>query len=353
MRIGIIGLPNVGKSTLFNALTRSFAAKASNYPFCTVDPNVGVVEVPDTRLSAIAEIVKPATVIPATVEFVDIAGLVRGASKGEGLGNAFLSHIREVHAICHVLRGFSGDDVIHVEGSVNPARDRETVEMELALADLVTVKKRISTIEGASRTGSKEKQQELEVLRKLEEALQEGLPAFEAPPDLHLLTVKPVIYVLNISETQLKSFSPEQARVQLKLPATSQVIGISAKIEEDLQNLSTDDTAAFLQELGVASSGLDQLIRAAYALLGYLTFFTAGPKEVRAWTITKGMTAPEAAGVIHSDFQRGFIAAETIAFENFVGFRGEQGSREAGKLRTEGKAYVVQDGDVLHVRFNV
>jgi hypothetical protein len=362
LRIGIVGLPNVGKSTLFNALTRTRAAQAANYPFTTIDPNVGVVEVPDERLQTIAAIVQPEKIIPASVEFVDIAGLVKGASKGEGLGNAFLSHIREVHAICHLVRAFQGGDVIHVDGSVDPARDRATIETELCLADLESVRKRIERVAGAARTGNKDAQTELTVLQKIESALQEGRIASsvafskeERPiaAGFQLLTMKPILYGANVSETELATMSSDAARTLLGLPANAVVVPLSAKIEEDLQDLSADERAAFLKELGVTGSGLDRLIAAAYEALGYITFFTAGPKEVRAWTITRGMTAPEAAGVIHTDFQSGFIRAETISYNDFVQFGGEAGAKNAGKLRAEGKEYVVSDGDVMHFRFNV
>ncbi|MBI3332287.1 redox-regulated ATPase YchF [Candidatus Peregrinibacteria bacterium] len=362
LQIGIVGLPNVGKSTLFNALTKSKGAMAANYPFCTIDPNVGIVEVPDERLRILTEMVKPEKVIPAAIEFVDIAGLVKGASKGEGLGNAFLSHIREVDAICHVVRAFQGGDVIHVEGSVDPVRDRLTIETELALADLSNLQKRMEKMEGAARTGDKEKIAELAVAKKIEAALQEGKLAStvtlekEQRPIAHafqLLTAKPMIYAVNVAEHELSVMTPDAVRSQLKLEPSAQVIIISAKIEEDLQELSPEDAAVFLADLKVTSSGLDRLIHAAYAALGYITYFTAGPKEVRAWTITRGMTAPQAAGVIHTDFEKGFIRAETISYKDFVQFKGESGAKDAGKLRQEGKDYVVQDGDVMHFKCNV
>ncbi|MBI1812739.1 redox-regulated ATPase YchF [Candidatus Peregrinibacteria bacterium] len=362
LRIGIVGLPNVGKSTLFNALTKSRGAQAANYPFCTIDPNVGIVEVPDERLRTLAELVKPKKVIPATVEFVDIAGLVKGASTGEGLGNKFLSHIREVDAVCHVVRIFEGGDVIHVEGSIDPKRDRETIETELALADLDSVRKRIEKTQGGARTGDKGKQLEWSVLQKIEAALQEGKPASSLSFDsderviareFQLLTLKPVIVALNASEAQMGSLTIDDVKAQMLLPSASQVVIISAKIEEDLQDLAPEEAQMFLLDLGVTSSGLDRLIAAAYDLLGYQTFFTAGPEEVRAWTITRGATAPEAAGVIHTDFQRGFIAAATISYNDFVQFGSEQKAKEAGKMRLEGKEYGVKDGDVMHFRFHV
>jgi GTP-binding protein YchF len=362
LQIGIVGLPNVGKSTLFNALTKTKAAQAANYPFCTIDPNVGVVEVPDARLKKLTELVQPKKTIPAAVEFVDIAGLVKGASKGEGLGNAFLSHIREIDAICHVVRFFEGGDIIHVEGNVDPKRDRETIEMELALADLANVKKRMEKLEGKARTGDKQGQIELAALKKIEAALQEGkvatsvaLSPEEADLAKHfqLLTQKPVIYAINASEDQIKTLSPDTARAKLTLPAGAQVVIICAKIEEDLQDLSEDEAKEFMKEFSMTTSGLDQLIRAAYAALGYITFFTAGPEEVRAWTVTKGAKGPQAAGVIHTDFERGFICAETIAYDDYVKAGSEAKAKEQGKMRTEGKEYVVKDGDVFHFRFNV
>lgn len=355
LRIGIVGLPNVGKSTLFNALTRSRKAEAANYPFCTIDPNVGVVEVPDERLDRLAAIVHPEKVIPATAEFVDIAGLVRGASKGEGLGNKFLSHIRDVHAVCEVIRFFGGSDVLHVEGAADPQRDREILEAELLLSDLDVLHRRIENLAGAARTGNAEKQKELGLAEKMKAALERGLLARAVSLDeeeratsssWNLLTSKPILYAANVSEEQMKNLDAERVGIP-------HIIPISAKLEEELQDLPPDEGRSLLAELGVASSGLDRLIAAAYALLGYIAFFTAGPKEVRAWTIAKGMRAPQAAGVVHTDFEKGFIRAETIAYDDFIRCSGEQGAREAGKLRIEGKDYVVQDGDVMHFRFNV
>lgn len=362
LRIGIVGMPNVGKSTLFNALTKTRAAQAANYPFCTIDPNVGIVSVPDERLSKLADLVHPKKIVPATVEFVDIAGLVKGASKGEGLGNAFLSHIREVDAICHVVRVFEGGDVIHVEGSVDPKRDRETIETELALADLAVVQKRRERLEGKARTGDKNAALEIAALAKIEAALQEGKGASavtfspeerEIARQFQLLTQKPVIFAVNASEEQLRTLTPEAAHSRLALPAQAQVVIICAKVEEDLQGLSEEDAKVFMREYAISSSGLDQLIRAAYTTLGYLTFLTAGPDEVRAWTVVKGATAPQAAGVIHTDFQRGFICAETIAYPDYVAAGSEAKAKEQGKMRTEGKEYVVKDGDIFNFRFNV
>ncbi|NOS68257.1 MAG: redox-regulated ATPase YchF [Candidatus Peribacteraceae bacterium] len=361
LRIGIVGLPNVGKSTLFNALTRSKGAQAANYPFCTIDPNVGIVEVPDERLTVLTGLIKPKKTIPAAVEFVDIAGLVKGASAGEGLGNKFLSHIREVDAICHVVRIFPGD-VIHVEGTVDPKRDRETIDTELALADLDGIKKRIDRVQGAARTGNKDAKTELALMEKIKAALEQGKPASSITFDkderpladgMQLMTLKPVIFAVNASEEQMTSLTPEDARKQLLLPPDAELVIISAKIEEDLQDLTPDEAKTFLKDLGVESSGLDRLIRAAYHRLGYFTYFTAGVEEVRAWTIHAGWTGPQAAGVIHTDFEKGFICAETISYKDFVQYGSELKAKEAGKMRQEGKTYVVQDGDVMHFRFNV
>lgn len=361
-KIGIVGLPNVGKSTLFNALTRTRGAQAANYPFCTIDPNIGIVEVPDVRLSKLTELVKPEKVIPTAVEFVDIAGLVKGASQGEGLGNKFLSHIREVHAVCHVVRMFEGGDILHVEGSVDPKRDRETIEAELALADLDSLSKRIDKLEPGARAGNADAKAELAVAKKIETALKEGKAASRVVLDkdemnyaknFQLLTLKPVFYAVNVSEQQLANTTEAEARAKLQLGPNDDLVLISAKIEEDLQDLSAEEAKMFLDELKVTSSGLDRLIHTAYHALGYITYFTAGSKEVRAWTVTKGSTAPQAAGVIHTDFERGFICAETIAFADYVAAGSEAKAKEMGKMRTEGKNYIVQDGDIFHFRFNV
>jgi hypothetical protein len=355
-------MPNVGKSTLFNALTRTRGAQAANYPFCTIEPNVGIVEVPDERLQKLADLVHPEKVIPAAIEFVDIAGLVRGASKGEGLGNKFLAAIREVDALCEVVRIFPGSDVIHVEGSVDPKRDRETVETELEIADLESLEKRLEKVRNVARSGDKERQKEVHVAEKLLAALKAGTLAISVPlsaeeeliaREFNLLTRKPILYAANVAEDQLHTVSAHEARTQLDLPESAQIIVISAKIEEDLQELTPEEASAFLQQLSVTSSGLTQLIQAAYAALGYQTFLTAGPQEVRAWTIRKGWTAPQAAGVIHTDFEKGFIRAETIAYADYSALGSEQKAKEAGKMRSEGKEYVVQDGDVMHFRFNV
>ena len=362
LKIGIVGLPNVGKSTLFNALTRTRGAEVANYPFCTIDPNVGIVEVPDERLLNLAHIVHPEKVIPATVEFVDIAGLIRGAHKGEGLGNQFLSHIREVHAICHVVRLFDHSDVIHTEGTLDARRDRETIEMELALADLAVLQNQMQKLEGAARTKDKEKQKELNVAKKILATVEEGKPAstvFLEEDDTQianhwsLLSQKPMLYAINCSEQQLMQLSIHDIQERLQLSASSFILPFSAKLEEELNELPEEEAMQLLRELHLTSSGLDRLITAAYRLLGYITFFTAGPKEVRAWTVVHGTKAPQAAGSIHTDFEKGFIRAETIGYEDYIAFGGEQGAREKGKLRTEGKEYMVQDGDVMHFRFNV
>ncbi|MDD5055269.1 MAG: redox-regulated ATPase YchF [Candidatus Peribacteraceae bacterium] len=362
LKIGIVGLPNVGKSTLFNALTRSHGAQAANYPFCTIEPNVGVVEVPDERLKKLAEIVKPEKIVPAIVEFVDIAGLVKGASKGEGLGNAFLSHIREVDAICHVVRVFEGSEVIHVEATIDPKRDRETIEAELCIADLDRVAKKIDKVQGGAKTGNKELMKELVVLEKINAALRAGklastvelgkeeIPYLKA---MQLLTAKRMIYGLNTDEQSLGKVSLHDAKIKAGLTDSDTAIIVSAKIEEELIELTPEEGKSMLKELGVESSGLDQLIRAAYDALGLQTYFTAGVKEVRAWTVKKGATAPEAAGVIHTDFEKGFIRAETIAYADYVASGGEHQAKEAGKMRIEGKDYIVKDGDVMHFRFNV
>jgi len=359
---GIVGLPNVGKSTLFNALTRTAAAQAANYPFCTIEPNVGRVAVPDPRLETLARIGKSQRIVPTSLEFVDIAGLVRGASKGEGLGNQFLANIREVDAIIHVLRCFEGGDVTHVEGSVDPIRDAETVETELMLADLESLERRAQGLVKRARGGDKEAAAQLALIEPLKAALEAGRPARTAIPRggeaaaarLQLMTTKPVLYVANVDEASAATGNAFSARVFEKARAEgAQAVVVSAAIEAEISQMPEADRADFLASLGLEDSGLDRIIRAGYALLGLITFFTVGPKEARAWTIVKGTKAPQAAGLIHGDFERGFIAAETIAYEDYVALGGEQGAKEAGKMRVEGKDYVVRDGDVMLFRFNV
>ncbi|MBS0560264.1 MAG: redox-regulated ATPase YchF [Proteobacteria bacterium] len=359
---GIVGLPNVGKSTLFNALTATAAAQAANYPFCTIEPNVGRVAVPDPRLGVLAAIGKSQKIVPTSLEFVDIAGLVRGASKGEGLGNQFLANIREVDAIIHVLRCFEDGDVTHVEGSVDPIRDAETVETELMLADLDGLEKRILAAQKKARGGDRESIAQVAVMEPLIEALREGRPARSAIPPgqeeavrrLQLLTSKPVLYVCNVEEASAATGNAHSARVaDLAAKEGARVVVVSAAIEAEVSQLPEEERGEFLEGLGLHDSGLDRVIRAGYGLLGLITYFTVGPKETRAWTIVKGTRAPQAAAVIHNDFERGFIACETTAYDDYVACRGEAGAREAGKLRIEGKDYVVQDGDVLLFRFNV
>ena len=360
--IALVGRPNVGKSTLFNALTQTAAAQAANYPFCTIEPNVGRVAVPDPRLDALARIGKSAKIIPTSLEFVDIAGLVRGASKGEGLGNQFLANIREVDAIVHVLRCFEDTDVTHVEGSVDPIRDAETVETELMLADLESLEKRAQGLVKRARGGDKEAIAQMALIDPIRAALETGRPARTAVPRgeeaaaarLQLMTTKPVLYVANVEEASAATGNAHSARVFEKAKAEgAQAVVVSAAIEAEISQMPEGDRAEFLGSLGLEDSGLDRIIRAGYALLGLITYFTVGPKETRAWTILKGMKAPQAAGVIHGDFERGFIAAETIAYDDYVALGGEQGAKEAGKMRVEGKEYVVKDGDVLLFRFNV
>jgi GTP-binding protein YchF len=353
-KCGIVGLPNVGKSTLFNALTETAAAAAANYPFCTIEPNVGEVPVPDARLDTLAKIAKSTEVIPTRLTFVDIAGLVRGASKGEGLGNQFLAVIREVDAVAYVLRCFEDDDIIHVEGRVDPIADADTIETELMLADLDSLEKRIPTLERRVRGQDKEAKKALVLLRegkpaRLAQVSDEERSAFKA---LNLLTAKPVLYVCNVDEASAATGNAHSRRVEERAKAEGAgCVIISAKIEAELAELKPDERQAYLAELGLAEPGLNRLIREGYKLLGLITYFTAGPKEARAWTVTEGTRAPQAAGVIHTDFEKGFIRAETIPYDDYVALGGEAGARDAGKLRLEGKDYVVKDGDVLHFRF--
>ncbi|AHM02892.1 GTP-binding protein and nucleic acid-binding protein YchF [Roseibacterium elongatum DSM 19469] len=361
-KVGIVGLPNVGKSTLFNALTKTAAAQAANFPFCTIEPNVGEVAVPDARLDRLAGIAKSKQIIPARMTFVDIAGLVKGASKGEGLGNQFLANIREVDAIAHVLRCFEDDDVTHVEGRVDPVEDAETIETELMLADLESIEKRLQNIVRKVRGGDKEAVQQERLMKEAKAMLEEGKPARLVDVDaedskawkgLQLLTTKPVLYVCNVDEGEAATGNALSDKVAAM--AAEQGAGhvvISAKIEEEISQLDPDEAQMFLEELGLQEAGLDRLIRAGYDLLGLETYFTVGPKEARAWTIRRGTMAPQAAGVIHGDFERGFIRAETIAYDDFVSLGGEQAAKDAGKMRVEGKGYEVKDGDVLHFLFN-
>ncbi len=361
-KMGIVGLPNVGKSTLFNALTRTAAAQAANFPFCTIEPNVGEVAVPDTRLDQLAQIAKSKSIIPTRMTFVDIAGLVKGASKGEGLGNQFLANIREVDAIAHVLRCFEDADVTHVEGRVDPVADAETIDTELMLADIESIEKRLQNIVRKVRGGDKEAMQQERLMRAALEVLEQGQPARVVDVDdedrkawrmLQLLTTKPVLYVCNVSEGDAATGNAYSEKVAEMAAAQGNAhVVISAQIEEEISQLDREEAQMFLEEMGLEQAGLDRLIQAGYALLHLETYFTVGPKEARAWTIRQGTSAPKAAGVIHGDFEKGFIRAETIAFDDFVTLGGEGPAKEAGKMRSEGKAYIVKDGDVLHFLFN-
>lgn len=361
-KMGIVGLPNVGKSTLFNALTKTAAAQAANFPFCTIEPNVGDVAVPDARLDKLAAIAQSKQIIPTRMTFVDIAGLVKGASKGEGLGNQFLANIREVDAIAHVLRCFEDGDVTHVEGRVDPVADAETIETELMLADMESIEKRLQNIVRKVRGGDKEAVQQERLMMAAMAALENGEPARAVDVDeedrkawkgLQLLTTKPILYVCNVDEASAADGNEYSARVaDMAAEQGAASVVISAQIEEEISQLEPDEAEMFLEEMGLSEAGLDRLIRAGYELLHLETYFTVGPKEARAWTIRSGTSAPKAAGVIHGDFEKGFIRAETIAYDDFVSLGGEQPAKEAGKMRAEGKAYVVKDGDVLHFLFN-
>lgn len=362
LKIGIVGLPNVGKSTIFNSLVGAKSAQAENYPFCTIDPNVGVVEVPDERVEKLAEIAASEKIIPTTIEFVDIAGLVKGASKGEGLGNQFLANIRECDAIAQVVRFFEDANIVHVHGNIEPKRDREIIDMELILADLQTIEKRLSKAQTEAKSGDKDKKAYASLVQQLNDHLAEGKLASELDlshedklllRDLHLLTIKPHLYVMNLHEDQIKDFDRKEHATALGIDDESKIIPISAKVEEELSNFSKEEAKEYLQELGLEETGFNELIKAAYKSLNLITFFTVGPKETRAWTVEREARAPEAAGVIHTDFQKGFIKAEVMKYDDYVEHGGEQNVKEKGLLKIEGKDYEVKDGDIMHFRFSL
>lgn len=360
LKIGIVGLPNVGKSTLFNALTKTKSADAQNYPFCTIDPNVGIVEVPDERLRQLAEVAKSEKILPTAIEFVDIAGLVAGASKGEGLGNKFLSHIRECNAIAHVVRVFDDPNILHVHGKIDPKSDREVIESELILSDVQTVENRLIKANGEAKSGGKEKKDYADLLQRILQALLQGTMASNldlteeeqlAIRDLHLLSAKPCVYVVNLHEEELSKINIEDFRVRLGLGPESKIVPICARVEEELGTFSNEEAQEYLSALGTDKTGLDNLIRSAYEALGLITYFTTGPKETRAWTVKKGATCPKAAGVIHTDFEKGFIKAEVVFWEDLVKCGSELKAKEAGRIRLEGKEYIVKDGDTMHFKF--